>query len=158
MGTDRAEWAKVCTDLMNIRHSVKRQQQPVDVKNPLQISDIYSTLPSPELCGILFDNYMRTFERIHRIVDIPRFSEQYDQFWDDPSQFSNKVSVIFILVYSSSSTTIPLEKEGGLSSRKSATLYASKYYICFGFPTNSHMSMPGFLLVPRNHKTSTLRL
>lgn len=84
LGMDREEGAKAYKELRDLRSSVKRQQLPKS-DLPLDSSDLRATLPSRETCNTFVLSYLTTFERIYRVLDTPKFLEEYDQFWSRPS-------------------------------------------------------------------------
>lgn len=48
------------------------------------IPDMLSGLPSRHVCDILAGHYLRTFEAIYRILHIPSFWKEYEDYWSLP--------------------------------------------------------------------------
>lgn len=67
----------------------------------LPTMDLPSTFPQRELCDELVQCYMRTFEPVYRLVHMPTFWKEYEQFWTDPrtssTRFVTKLSLIFAI-------------------------------------------------------------
>ncbi|KAK2002096.1 fungal-specific transcription factor domain-containing protein [Colletotrichum falcatum] len=58
-------------------------------RNPVFRSmSIGNSMPSRELADTLVDNYLRTFETVHRIVHVPSFRTDYERYWESPSEAS----------------------------------------------------------------------
>ncbi|EFQ33808.1 fungal specific transcription factor domain-containing protein [Colletotrichum graminicola] len=58
---------------------------------------IGKSMPSRELADILIGNYLRTFETVHRIVHVPTFKADYEQYWENPSEASEPFVVLMQL-------------------------------------------------------------
>lgn len=70
--------SKAVTELRSLRSALKEKQQ---TEASPDLSD-RSLLPPPHVCKALVESYLRTFERLYCILDVPRFREQSDQFWE----------------------------------------------------------------------------
>ena len=46
--------------------------------------ELLSTLPSRGTCDQALEGYLRTFEQIFRVLHIPTFRHEYEQFWTNP--------------------------------------------------------------------------
>ncbi|PWY77641.1 C6 zinc finger domain protein [Aspergillus eucalypticola CBS 122712] len=77
----KAELAAQIKELHYLRGSVKAAQSP-RLNDP--VPDLLSTIPTRSVCDELVQCYLRTFESIYRIVHIPSFNKEYQQFWDHP--------------------------------------------------------------------------
>lgn len=90
LGFDREEWTKACTELRRLRQTVKKSRfAQLDV--PMGLTALHNIIPSQDVCDVLVANYMQTFGRIYRIINMPEFREELSQFWNDPKA-SSKVS------------------------------------------------------------------
>ncbi|KAL2851886.1 fungal-specific transcription factor domain-containing protein [Aspergillus pseudoustus] len=69
---------KECRDL---RQSIKSQRS-VKLSDPFP--NVRSTLPSRGECDELMQCYLRTFEPIYRVIHVPSFWAEYDEFWGQP--------------------------------------------------------------------------
>ncbi|KAK1984697.1 fungal-specific transcription factor domain-containing protein [Colletotrichum cereale] len=58
---------------------------------------IGKSMPSRELTDTLVDNYLRTFETVHRIVHVPTFKADCEQYWENPSEASEAFIVLMQL-------------------------------------------------------------
>ncbi|KAK1657008.1 fungal-specific transcription factor [Colletotrichum godetiae] len=47
------------------------------------------SMPSRDLADVLIDNYLRTFESVHRIIHVPTFKADYEKYWLNPSDASD---------------------------------------------------------------------
>ncbi|GKT51528.1 transcription factor lepE [Colletotrichum spaethianum] len=54
-------------------------------------------MPSRELADTLIDNYLRTFESVHRIVHFPTFKADYERYWENPSEASEAFIILMQL-------------------------------------------------------------
>ncbi|KAI2865814.1 transcriptional regulator family: Fungal Specific TF [Aspergillus niger] len=77
----KAELTARTKELRLLRGSVKAAQSP-RLNDP--VPDLLSTIPTRSVCDELVQCYLRTFERVYRIVHIPSFNKEYQQFWDQP--------------------------------------------------------------------------
>ncbi|XRM45559.1 hypothetical protein ABZX51_008646 [Aspergillus tubingensis] len=77
----KAELTAQIKELHYLRGSVKAAQSP-RLNDP--VPDLLSTIPTRSVCDELVQCYLRTFESIYRIVHIPSFNKEYQQFWDHP--------------------------------------------------------------------------
>ncbi|KAL2812948.1 hypothetical protein BJX63DRAFT_233465 [Aspergillus granulosus] len=83
---------KECRDL---RQSIKSQKS-VRLSDPLP--NVRSTLPSREECDQLVECYLRTFEPIYRVIHVPSFWTEYDEFWRDPQSNLSPFLAKFVLI------------------------------------------------------------
>jgi hypothetical protein len=60
--------------------------------------DLRTCIPSKELCHQLKQAYFRTFEGVFRILHVPSFERDYDQYWEDPQVASESFLVRLLLV------------------------------------------------------------
>ncbi|KAK2042479.1 fungal-specific transcription factor domain-containing protein [Colletotrichum somersetense] len=60
-------------------------------------TSIGKDMPSKELADVLVDKYLGTFETVHRIVHIPTFKADYEQYWQNPSEASESFVVLLQL-------------------------------------------------------------
>ena len=58
-----------------------RAQQLVRLEGPIRF--LLSTLPPKTQCDALLQAYLRTFEPMYRILNVPLFMEKYEQIWKD---------------------------------------------------------------------------
>src|SRR5690242_2824924 len=59
------------------------------VPTPSSIESIFSILPPREVTDMFIVNYFNTFETTHRLLHIPTFNIELEQFWEDPTAVSN---------------------------------------------------------------------
>lgn len=103
LGFDKKEWLRICTELRRLRRAVKLRQQPDNVEVPLQVSQIVETLPPRQACDVLVQNYLRTLEPIYRILNVPQFLQDLDQFWEKRTEACHKVSLLQSILSSTKS-------------------------------------------------------
>ncbi|KAL3462259.1 fungal-specific transcription factor domain-containing protein [Aspergillus heterothallicus] len=65
-------------DCRDLRQSIKAHRS-VRFIDPFP--NVRSTLPSRQECDELFQCYLRTFEPIYRVIHVPSFFREYDEFW-----------------------------------------------------------------------------
>ena len=61
-------------------------------------------MPTKHICDALLFNYLGTFESLYRILHIPLFKKEYDQFWLDPTEVKRSFLVKLLLVLAIGST------------------------------------------------------
>lgn len=74
-----ADLGKAVNKLRTLRSALKEKQQ---TETSPDLSD-RSLLPTHQVCKALVESYLRTFERLYCILDVPKFLEQSDQFWEE---------------------------------------------------------------------------
>ncbi|KAL3440349.1 hypothetical protein BJX65DRAFT_33715 [Aspergillus insuetus] len=72
---------KIIKECRDLRQSIKAQRS-VRLNDPLP--NVRSTIPSKGECDELVQCYMRTFEPIYRVIHVPSFWTEYDEFWSQP--------------------------------------------------------------------------
>ncbi|MCJ1394628.1 hypothetical protein MMC18_007508 [Xylographa bjoerkii] len=79
----------------------KKMARIVKAKRPIQQSslpDFRDYVPAKEISDQLVHLYFRTFESIHRVLHIPSFQREYDQYWINPQATSSAFVVKLLLV------------------------------------------------------------
>src|SRR5262249_3642657 len=89
------ELSDVLKECTNLRQSIKIQQSS-GLRDP--IPDLLCTLPTKDVCDELVCCYMRTFELIYRIVHIPSFWKDYQQFWAQPQSVPRHFVMKLLLI------------------------------------------------------------
>ncbi|KAL2860973.1 Zn(II)2Cys6 transcription factor [Aspergillus lucknowensis] len=89
---DAVNAVKECRDL---RRTVKSQRS-VKLDDPLP--DVLSTVPPREECDELVGCYLRTFEPIYRVLHIPSFWMEYEEFWKQPQSNMNPFLTKLLLI------------------------------------------------------------
>ncbi|PWY94079.1 C6 zinc finger domain protein [Aspergillus sclerotioniger CBS 115572] len=97
----RAELTAQTKDMRDLRRSVKMQQTP-RLNDP--VSDLRDTIPARSVCDELVQCYLRTFEGVYRILHIPSFMKEYQQFWDQPRTTATPFLMKLALVLSIGTT------------------------------------------------------
>lgn len=46
--------------------------------------DFGNNMPARDLADQLVDAYLRTFEKVHRVLHVPSFRQEYQQYWENP--------------------------------------------------------------------------
>ncbi|KAL4783803.1 hypothetical protein BJX76DRAFT_357588 [Aspergillus varians] len=83
---------KECKEM---RRSIKLQHA-VRLNEPLP--DLRSTIPSKQECEELVHCYLRTFESIYRVIHIPSFWMDYEEFWRESKATSSPFLVKLVLI------------------------------------------------------------
>lgn len=60
--------------------------------------DFKDYVPSRELADKLIEHYLRTMESSHRILHVPQFLREYDQYWKNPEKAATASVVKIVLV------------------------------------------------------------
>lgn len=72
-----------------------KAQYPID---KLTLADYKDSLPSRNVCDELVAHYLRTFESFYRILHIPSFQSEYENYWSQPQSVSNTFIMKLLLV------------------------------------------------------------
>jgi hypothetical protein len=59
----------------------------------LATKDLETLIPTRDVADVLIDAYFRTGENVYRILHVPSFRQEYEQYWVDPTS----VDVAFLL-------------------------------------------------------------
>ncbi|KAJ6007769.1 hypothetical protein N7540_011745 [Penicillium herquei] len=78
-----------------LRHHIKNRQAPRLVD---PAPGLLNDLPSREICDELVQHYFRTLELIYRVVHIPSFYREYENFWDEPQSASRGFVLKLLLI------------------------------------------------------------
>ncbi|GAT19362.1 C6 zinc finger domain protein [Aspergillus luchuensis] len=106
----KAELTAQIKELRYLRGSVKAAQSP-RLNDP--VPDLLSTIPTRSVCDELVQCYLRTFEGIYRIVHIPSFNKEYQQFWDHPPATSTPFLMKLALILAIGTTFHPQRGKAG---------------------------------------------
>ncbi|PSR87319.1 hypothetical protein BD289DRAFT_236526 [Coniella lustricola] len=74
-----ADAGKAVNELRNVRTAIKEKQQTEALSDLSDRSDF----PSRQICEALVASYLRTYQRLYGILDVPEFLEQSLQFWEE---------------------------------------------------------------------------
>ncbi|CAG9955846.1 unnamed protein product [Clonostachys rosea f. rosea IK726] len=89
------ETSQICHDLRtckNLGRLIKSRRTPKF--NTITIGE---NVPTRELADTLIDCYLRTFESIHRILHIPSFKADYEQYWKTPTELPDHFLILMQL-------------------------------------------------------------
>lgn len=90
----RAEGPKM-SEIVILLHGCKSLGRIIKSEHQLtwlSVSDYKSTIPSKKICDELVGNYFRTFESVHRILHIPSFLSDYNEYWNNNGNENNQYS------------------------------------------------------------------
>ncbi|KAL2205428.1 C6 zinc finger domain-containing protein [Sarocladium strictum] len=73
------EWLRPV--IVHDRKDRKRRQEVRDHDFHQPDPELEALLPSKEICDALVSVYLDQFEQVHRIVHIPTFKKEYEQYW-----------------------------------------------------------------------------
>lgn len=76
------EWLRPV--ILHDRKDRKRRQYDREQIFEKQDADLEALLPTREEADALINVYLDQFEQVHRIVHIPTFRKEYEQYWDNP--------------------------------------------------------------------------
>lgn len=91
----QAELTSVCKETRSLRHSLVARNS---VQLPSPVPDLAGTLPPKAMCDELARSYFRTFEPVYRIIHVPTFWKDYDNFWEQPVSASTPTHFLMKLV------------------------------------------------------------
>lgn len=122
----------------NLRQKIKRDQEPI-LADP--VPNIMSTFPSREICERLVKHYLRTFELIYRVVHIPTFWKDYEQFWEDnrsvPLSFTIQLGLIMSI-----GSVFDADRDASMDLMSRKWIYAAQWWLV-GPTAKSTMTLAG---------------
>lgn len=65
---------------------------------PSILREVQAFIPTRHVCDKLVECYLQTFEEVFRILHIPSFMKEYEEFWLDPAAASPSVLLVILLV------------------------------------------------------------
>lgn len=96
--SDKAELVNLLKECIGLRKLYKKNNFDDDLPLP---SDISSTFPHKSTSDELVQCYLMTFEPIYRILHVPSFKTEYENFWRVPQSaskhFKMKMALIFAI-------------------------------------------------------------
>lgn len=96
--SDKAEFVNLLKECIGLRKSFKKHSFDDDAPPP---SDISTTFPQKSTCDELVQCYLRTLEPIYRILHVPSFKTEYENFWKEPQsapkQFKMKLALVLAI-------------------------------------------------------------
>ncbi|QMW36960.1 hypothetical protein G4B11_000196 [Aspergillus flavus] len=126
MKADLADMVKECR---NLRKAAKSQRK-LQLNDP--VPDLLSTFPERHVCDELASAYIRTFEKIYRVVHIPSFWKEYYQFWEAPHASSTSFLIKLGLIFSIGTTFYPILGESERLRHLAQTwIYAAQWWLDF---------------------------
>lgn len=153
MKADLADMVKECR---NLRKAAKSQRK-LQLNDP--VPDLLSTFPERHVCDELASAYIRTFEKIYRVVHIPSFWKEYYQFWEAPHASSTSFLIKLGLIFSIGTTFYPILGESERLRHLAQTwIYAAQWWLV-GPSEKSTRNLDGiqvFCLLLVSRKTNTI--
>lgn len=98
--TDRVEVDK-STELYKTVNELKTMGRALKTARmllPIISSEALNSLPSRLTCDALLDRYLRTFEGVFRVLHVPSFCKEYDDYWSGKAQGKPSVLLKIMLV------------------------------------------------------------
>ncbi|PYI02879.1 hypothetical protein BO78DRAFT_472377 [Aspergillus sclerotiicarbonarius CBS 121057] len=125
----KAELTAHTKDMRDLRRSVKMQQTP-RLNDP--VSDLRDTIPTRSVGDDLVQCYLRTFEGVYRILHLPSFMKEYQQFWDQPRTTATPFLMKLALILAIGTTFRPERGKSGTDhdTRLAQTwIYAAQWWL-----------------------------
>ncbi|KAI9934610.1 hypothetical protein AWENTII_005878 [Aspergillus wentii] len=91
----KADLANLVAECRGHRQVIKSQQS-ITLNEP--VPDLHSTIPPRSVCDELVNCYLRTFELIYRVIHVPSFWKEYNQFWEQPQSTSTSFLIKLVLI------------------------------------------------------------
>ncbi|KAK1762723.1 hypothetical protein QBC33DRAFT_256498 [Phialemonium atrogriseum] len=91
----QAELNSIVKDTRSLRRAVKAHDS-AQLNNP--VPDLLNTLPAKATCDKLVRCYLQTFEPVYRVVHVPTFWKEYNQFWEQTQIMSTSSPFVMKLV------------------------------------------------------------
>ncbi|CRL26687.1 Fungal transcriptional regulatory protein, N-terminal [Penicillium camemberti] len=101
-----AEGSKAILGLQKCKHLGKKIKAQRTPQWPVPMT---TDLPSKDICDALVDCYLRTSERVYRVLHIPSFKREYAKFWDSGTRYDPILLVQLKLVLAIGCTTYDAE-------------------------------------------------
>lgn len=122
---DAVDTIKGCREL---RRSIKAQRS-VRLNDP--VSDLRNTVPSREECDELVRCYLRTFEGVYRVIHVPSFWSEYEEFWTrsgtDPETYPFLVKLVLILAIGT--VFCPSDRNDKYAQQVQQWIYAAQWWL-----------------------------
>ena len=123
-----------------LRQTIKRRQS---VTLNESVPNLTRTFPSRVMCDQLLDAYLRTFEGMYRIVHVPVFRNEYNQFWQNNQSSSITICMKLALVFAIGTTFYPNMVEHGRLHRLARTwIHAAQSWLT-GTSEKSALNLDG---------------
>ncbi|RAH82259.1 hypothetical protein BO86DRAFT_361575 [Aspergillus japonicus CBS 114.51] len=125
----KAELATLIKECRNLRKSVKKKQS---LKSNDPVSDLRTSIPTRDVCDELVRCYMDTFEPVYRILHLPSFQTEYQQFWEEPPAKVTPFLVKLTLVLAIGTTFHPRRSKAGSehdSQLVQSWIYAAQWWL-----------------------------
>jgi len=128
------------TELNNLVKETRGLRHALIAQNSVQlvspVPDLAGTLPPKVVCDELARSYFRTFEAMYRIVHVPTFWREYDQFWQTspsssvatPAHFLMKLIVILAIGTTFHSETPEIDRTS-LVRLAQTWIYAAQWWL-----------------------------
>lgn len=99
-------------------------------------------IPPRELADKLVNNYLRTCESLYRILHIPTFKRDYEDYWQDPEGASTTIAVTMLLVMAIGTCFHQEEGNDELRSMAQQWVYSAQSWTAAPFE-KSRLHLPG---------------
>jgi hypothetical protein len=109
-----------------LRKSIKSQES-VPCLDPFP--GLYGTIPTRDTCDQLVRAYLRTFELVYRILHVPTFWKQYNQYWESPQTAPPSFTMKLLLVLAIGSTFYQNEDFARVQASAVQWVYAAQWWL-----------------------------
>lgn len=97
--------------------------------HPSPLLDILPSIPPREACDQLVQCYFRTFESVLRVLHVPTFFRDYEEYWKDPPSAKPSVTIKILLVCAIGTTFYTGDEQRRLRSSASQWIQATEYWM-----------------------------
>lgn len=123
----RVDLPSIWQEFGKMRQIVKRYEAP-SLNQP--VPEVLATLPDRVMCDALVARYMRTCEGLYRILHIPSFNKEYEEFWRDQGSSSTLFQMKLLMVLAIGCTFLNKQQERMLYCLTAKTwIYAAQWWL-----------------------------
>lgn len=126
-----AELTSLVKETRGLRRALIAQDL-VQLTSP--VPDLSETLPPKAVCDEMARCYFRTFELIYRVVHVPTFWKEYNQFWEKPGSTSTPTPFLLklVLILAIGATFYPKSSDiyhADLLRKSQTWIYAAQWWL-----------------------------
>ncbi|OJJ59267.1 hypothetical protein ASPSYDRAFT_105414, partial [Aspergillus sydowii CBS 593.65] len=122
---DAVDTIKECREL---RRSIKAQRS-VRLNEP--VADLRNTIPPREECDELVRCYLRTFEGVYRVIHVPSFWSEYEEFWtrSETDSETSPFLVKLVLILAIGTVFRPSDRNDVYAQQVQKWIYAAQWWL-----------------------------
>lgn len=109
----------------------------------LAVKDIQALVPSRQICDILIELYFRTGESLYRVLHIPTFRREYEQYWENPASVSTSFVLKMLLAMSNGVIFLRAPASDPIFSQAKKWIFAGQHWLAHAPTEKSRLTVAG---------------